>query len=53
MKNILRLSSLLAVAALTACGGGGGSGGTSAQQYSISLTTVKTQLPINIDQSNN
>ncbi len=53
MKNILRLSSLLAVAALTACGGGGGSGGTSAQQYSISLTTVKTQLPINIDPSNN
>jgi hypothetical protein len=53
MKKILRVSSLLIAAALAACGGGGGSGGTSAQQYSISLRADKTQLPINIDPTNN
>lgn len=33
---------------LAACGGGGGSGGTSSLQYRITLTTAKSQLPLNI-----
>ncbi|QNP49845.1 Ig domain-containing protein [Diaphorobacter aerolatus] len=53
MKNILRLSSLLAIATLAACGGGGGSGGTSAQQYSIELRTEKSSLPLNINPGQN
>lgn len=53
MKTILRLSSLVVAATLVACGGGGGSGGTSEQQYSITLRADKTQLPLNVNPSQN
>lgn len=35
-------------ALLASCGGGGGSGGDSKLQYSISLRSAKSQLPLNI-----
>ena len=56
-SQILRLTvaSIATASALvlTACGGGGGSGGTSELQYSISLTTHKTLLPLNINPAQN
>lgn len=36
---------------LASCGGGGGSGGDSKLQYSISLRSAKSQLPLNIANS--
>lgn len=48
MKKFWKTLLLASSAALAACGGGGGSGGESALQYRITLTTAKSQLPINI-----
>ncbi len=53
MKNIFKMSLLLAAATLAACGGGGGSGGTSEQQYSITLRSDLSQLPLNINPAQN
>jgi len=36
---------------LASCGGGGGSGGDSKLEYSISLRAAKSQLPLNISNS--
>ena len=49
MKRLLKTLALVTSgAALVACGGGGGSPGKTDQPYSITLRTVKTQLPLNI-----
>lgn len=49
MKKLLKNFLIASTAALlAACGGGGGSGGTSSLQYSITLNTAKSQLPLNI-----
>lgn len=48
MKKLWKSLLLASAAVLAACGGGGGSGGESALQYRITLTTAKSQLPINI-----
>lgn len=49
MKNIFKMSLLLAAATLAGCGGGGGSGGESQQQYGIALRSDLAQLPLNIN----
>jgi len=46
-KNSKFLTLALA-AAVTACGGGGGSPGETQENYSITLRTEKTELPLNI-----
>ncbi|MDZ7865900.1 Ig domain-containing protein [Acidovorax sp.] len=51
MKKLWKAFLLSSVAVLAACGGGGGSGGESNLQYRITLTTAKSQLPINIGNS--
>ncbi|KRC16941.1 hypothetical protein ASE31_07535 [Acidovorax sp. Root217] len=49
MKKLWKTFLLSSAAALlAACGGGGGSGGESNLQYRITLSTAKSQLPINI-----
>ncbi len=48
MKKLWKAFLLSSAALLAACGGGGGSGGESNLQYRITLTTAKSQLPINI-----
>lgn len=48
MKKLWKSLILASAAMLAACGGGGGSGGESALQYRITLSTAKSQLPINI-----
>lgn len=48
MKKLWKSLLLASAALLAACGGGGGSGGESALQYRITLSTAKSQLPINI-----
>lgn len=48
MKKLWKSLLLASAAVLAACGGGGGSGGTSNLQYRITLTTAKSQLPLNI-----
>ncbi|WP_313300760.1 Ig domain-containing protein [Diaphorobacter sp.] len=53
MKNIFKMSLLLTAATLAACGGGGGSGGVSEQQYSITLRSDLSQLPLNINPAQN
>lgn len=51
MLKIFKLSALMLVGGLVACGGGGGSSGSSNLAYSIALRAEKTQLPINIGNS--
>ena len=51
MLKIFKLSALMFVGGLVACGGGGGSSGSSNLPYSIALRAEKTQLPINIGNS--
>lgn len=51
MKKLWKSLLLASAAMLAACGGGGGSGGESALQYRITLTTAKSQLPLNISGS--
>ena len=48
MKNLFGAAALVLASALAACGGGGGSAGDTKLPYSIALTVVKNQLPINI-----
>ncbi len=49
MKKLLKNFLIASTAAvLAACGGGGGSGGVSTLQYRITLSSAKSQLPINI-----
>lgn len=48
MKKLWKALLLSSAVLLAACGGGGGSGGESNLQYRITLTTAKSQLPINI-----
>ncbi len=48
MVNLYKLSALMLVGVLAACGGGGGSPGSSNLPYSISVRAEKSQLPINI-----
>ncbi len=48
MKKLWKAFLLSSAALLAACGGGGGSGGESNLQYRITLTTAKSQLPINV-----
>jgi hypothetical protein len=48
MKKLWKSLLLASAAVLAACGGGGGSGGESTQQYRITLSTAKSQLPLNI-----
>lgn len=48
MKKLWKALLLSSAALLAACGGGGGSGGESNLQYRITLTTAKSQLPLNI-----
>lgn len=51
MNKLWKAFLLSSAALLAACGGGGGSGGESNLQYRITLTTAKSQLPINISHS--
>ncbi len=48
MNSILKPFLLSFPLALVACGGGGGSSGTTQEQYSISLRSEKSSLPVNI-----
>lgn len=48
MKKLWQNLLFASTAVLAGCGGGGGSGGESALQYRITLSTAKSQLPINI-----
>lgn len=49
MKKLWKSLLLASAAVLSACGGGGGSGGEAALQYRITLTTAKSQLPLNLE----
>lgn len=51
MLKIFKLSTLMLIGGLSACGGGGGSSGSSNSPYSISVRAEKNQLPINIGNS--
>ncbi len=53
MSKFHKLSALLFVSLLAACGGGGGSPGSTSESYTISLRSDKIQLPVNIDPANN
>jgi hypothetical protein len=48
MKTPWKWTALALTAALAACGGGGGSSGTVSAPYQISLSSERSQLPINI-----
>lgn len=48
MRKLFGAAALVISSVLTACGGGGGSPGDTKLPYTITLTTDKTQLPINI-----
>lgn len=48
MIKFFKLPTLLLTAALTACGGGGGSPGETNENYTISLRSEKSVLPVNV-----
>lgn len=48
MKKFVKIFTLAALGILGACGGGGGSSGSTSEPYSITLRSVKSQLPLNI-----
>ncbi|EER62229.1 Ig family protein [Acidovorax delafieldii 2AN] len=48
MMRSLKIFAMAALGFLAACGGGGGSSGSTSEPYSITLRSVKAQLPLNI-----